>query len=89
MTSYWDDTWGVGQQMSALEVIQANLAQTVQGPYTNKTGGTSQGDDNAGSKSDDAKVGMKAITGGDRAGASILTILVLVGWLGGLAWLAI
>jgi len=40
----WDNTWGVGQQMSALEVIQSNLITHVDGPVTNTTGGTSKGD---------------------------------------------
>lgn len=39
----WDGTYGVGQQMSALEVIQSNLIQRVQGPVSNSTGGTSSG----------------------------------------------
>lgn len=39
----WDGTYGVGQQMSALEVIQSNLITTVKGPVTNNTGGTSAG----------------------------------------------
>lgn len=39
----WDGTYGVGQQMSALEVIQSNLIHEVAGPLTNSTGGTSTG----------------------------------------------
>lgn len=39
----WDSTYGVGQQMSALEVIQSNLITQVKGPVSNSTGGTSQG----------------------------------------------
>lgn len=39
-----DGMFGVGQQMSALEVIQSNLIQRVAGPLSNGTGGTSQGD---------------------------------------------
>lgn len=42
-TGTWDNTWGVGQQMSALEVIQSNLIHTVQGPLSSTTGGTSKG----------------------------------------------
>ena len=44
----WDGTMGVGQQMSALEVVQANLIDLVPVPVTNKTGGTSQGNPAAG-----------------------------------------
>jgi len=43
-TGGWDGSFGVGQQMSALEVIQSNLITQVQGPVTNNTGGTSKGD---------------------------------------------
>ena len=42
--STYDGSYGVGQQMSALEVIQANLISQVAGPLTNTTGGTSTGD---------------------------------------------
>lgn len=40
----YDGLYGVGQQMSALEVIQSTLIQQVSGPVTNSTGGTSKGD---------------------------------------------
>lgn len=82
----WDNTYGVGQQMNALEVIQSNLIQQVQGPLSNKTGGTSQGNPSAGTGGDmspGAPTGQ--ITTGDKAGAGILTALILVLILGG-AW---
>lgn len=41
-TGEFDGTTGVGQQLSALEVVQANLYNTVAGPLTNSTGGTSK-----------------------------------------------
>ncbi|KAG9541235.1 mannan endo-1,6-alpha-mannosidase DCW1 precursor, partial [Aureobasidium melanogenum] len=88
-TVTWDNTWGVGQQLCALEVIQSNLINTVQGPLTNKTGGTSTGDDSAGSKGDSDPTKMKKITDADRAGAVILTILVLASWVGAMIWLII
>ncbi|KAK4494275.1 hypothetical protein PRZ48_014573 [Zasmidium cellare] len=44
-------------QMNALEVFQSNLISTAKGPVTNSTGGTSQGDPNAGTDS-----GSKPIT---------------------------
>lgn len=86
---HWDGTYGVGQQMSALEVMQSNLIDKVQGPVGNKTGGISVGDPSAGTGGDTnpgAPTGR--ITTGDKAGAGILTALVIVGILGG-AWYAL
>ncbi|KAI5245322.1 mannan endo-1,6-alpha-mannosidase [Aureobasidium subglaciale] len=86
----WDNTWGVGQQLCALEVIQSNLIKGARGPVTNSTGGTSTGDDAAGGKSDSERAGVpRKITQADRAGAVIITILVLAGWIGGMIWLII
>lgn len=86
MGTTWDGTYGVGQQMSALEVIQSNLIQQVQGPVSNKTGGTSQGNPSAGTGGDSTPGSPTTpITTGSKAGAGILTALVLVTLLGG-AW---
>jgi len=82
----WDGTYGVGQQMSALEVIQSNLIDNVQGPLNNKSGGTSQGDASAGTGGDsNPNQPASAITTADKAGAGIITAIILVGLLGG-AW---
>lgn len=43
-TATYDGAYGVGQQMSALQVIQANLIKQAASPVTNSTGGTSSGD---------------------------------------------
>ena len=89
-TTTWDGTQGVGQQMSALAPIQAMMipANDLQAPLTLDTGGTSKADPNAGtdvegSGQDDKKnkAATEKITDGDRAGAGILTFLVLVGML--------
>lgn len=90
----WDGTYGVGQQMNALEVFQSNLEDLVPGPLSNATGGTSRGNPSAGTGPDSANnVGgggggpgsIHPITTGDRAGAGILTAMVVVFVLGG-AW---
>jgi mannan endo-1,6-alpha-mannosidase len=47
-TGTYDGDYGPGQQMSALEVIQANLLDAVAGPVSNLTGGTSTGNNLAG-----------------------------------------
>jgi mannan endo-1,6-alpha-mannosidase len=90
-TKWWEGTYdgvtGVGQQMSALEVIQSTLIDNVQGPVGNKTGGTSVGDPNAGTGGSSIVNPPKEITTADRAGAGILSALVLVGILGGAWWM--
>ncbi|CAK1363819.1 Mannan endo-1,6-alpha-mannosidase DCW1 [Cercospora beticola] len=77
-TGEWDGAFGVGQQMNALEVIQANLIDQVSGPVGNGTGATSVGDPNAGTRGDNDIAEPSDITTADRAGAGILTALVLV-----------
>ncbi len=85
----WDGTTGVGQQMSALEVIQSNLITKVSAPFTNTTGGTSQGNPDAGSGSVSSSTQLVSTptTTGDRVGAGFLTTLVVVSILGGAWWM--
>lgn len=94
-TTTWDGTYGVGQQMSALAAIGANmiLVEDLKAPYTSSTGGTSTSDPSAGtSAGDDTTSDGEAtavITTGDRAGAGILTALALVLTLGGAGWMVL
>lgn len=87
----WDGTQGVGQQMGALSVIQANLIDQVSVPVTNKTGGTSQGNAAAGGgggvSTSDPALSQNAITQGSRAGAGVLTCLVLISVIGCSWWM--
>jgi mannan endo-1,6-alpha-mannosidase len=87
--STWDGTYGVGQQMSALSVIQANLIDEAPELVTNTTGGTSEGNAAAGTKgsSTDSSTVITPATGADKAGAGILTALVLCGLIGGCAFI--
>jgi mannan endo-1,6-alpha-mannosidase len=87
--SAFDGSVGVGEQMSALEVIQSNLITKVPGPVTNKTGGTSKGNPSAGTGGDNTPdlLHTGAITTGDKAGAGFLTVLILVGMVGGAWWM--
>ena len=90
--STWDGQKGVGEQMSALSVIQANLISKVAPPVTAKSGGTSKGNPAAGSGGDNPVQYMdpnanKKITMGDKAGAGILTALVLGGLVAGVWWI--
>ena len=90
----WDGKMGVGEQMSALSVIQGNLIQKVAGPVTMNKGGTSKSDPSAGSSGDnpvsntDDPAVTRKITVGDKAGASILTALALGGLLGTTYWIS-
>ncbi|KAL1970207.1 hypothetical protein VTN77DRAFT_5367 [Rasamsonia byssochlamydoides] len=78
----YDGSTGVGEQMSAMEIFQANLIDTVHGPVTNNTGGTSKGDDNAGTGSDSEEDSFgqeeRVITVADRAGAGVATVIVVL-----------
>jgi len=88
MGTTWDKSNGVGQQMSALEVIQVNLVSNATGPLTNSTGGTSQGNPSAGSGgTKDPTLPKSAITGKDRVGAGFLTTFVIVSLVGGVWWI--
>lgn len=78
--------------MAVLEIIQSNLVDTAPGWVSAVKGtGTSEGDVNAGSDSsstaDDLMV--TPVTTSDRAGAGILTALILIGVVGGSATLII
>ncbi|KAL3418782.1 glycosyl hydrolase family 76 [Phlyctema vagabunda] len=86
----WDGDQGVGEQMSALEVIQSNLIAQVDGPLTNSTGGTSVGNPNAGSTSEDSIITQTPPSKeSDRIGAGFVTAVVLVSFLGMIFWMII
>lgn len=85
----WDGTYGIGQQMNALEVIQSNLINNVQAPVTSNTGGTSQGDPTAGTGTTVTPSYHKYnIDTSDKAGASILTIMFGGGSIAAALWAA-
>lgn len=85
----WDGNYGLGEQMSALSVIQANLIKDARGPVTDSNGGTSKGDPNAGSSNSNHVGGSlikdRTMSLGDRIGAAFLTLGMLAGVVGG-AW---
>ena len=87
--STYDGNPGVGQQMSALSVIQCMLLNSASPLLTNTTGGTSEGDPSAGTSpqanSDPATI-LPATTG-DKAGAGIVTVILLVSILGGVGFM--
>lgn len=88
--STWDGTSGVGQQMAALQVIQANMISQAKEPLTSTSGGTSKGDPSAGSSDSAGENPTVAAppTTKDKAGAGILTAVVAIVVLGGLGWVS-
>jgi mannan endo-1,6-alpha-mannosidase len=86
-TGSFDGSLGVGEQMSALEVVQGMLIDQVPGPVTNGTGGTSKGNPNAGTGASTV-INLNSITTGDKAGAGIVTLLILVFMFAGSWWMA-
>jgi mannan endo-1,6-alpha-mannosidase len=95
-TSTYDGTTGVGQQMSALGMMNAALVQVPNEkaviPVTNSTGGTSVGDVSAGSSAPLTAAAMDTtapITTGDKVAAGFLTFAVLSGVLGGSVFMAL
>jgi len=89
MGTTWDGSYGVGQEMAALEVIQSNLISQVAAPVTNMTGGTSKGNNAAGTKSSSSPISITGATEGDRVGAGFVTTVVLACFVGMIWWMVI
>jgi mannan endo-1,6-alpha-mannosidase len=87
-TKTYDGSHGAGQQMNVLGAVSSLLIDTVSPPYTNNTGGTSKGDYNAGAHSDSFNSKPSPPTVGDKAGASILTIVILVSAMSTFGWMS-
>ncbi|KAK2063680.1 family 76 glycosyl hydrolase [Colletotrichum caudatum] len=83
-----DKTSGAGEQMNVLAAVSSLLIDSVEPPATNTTGGISKGDPEAGSKSRD-NIELDPISTADRAGAGILTAIVLAGGLGTWGWMSL
>ncbi|GME69660.1 unnamed protein product [[Candida] boidinii] len=75
----WDGFYGLGEQISALEVMNNLLIDDRPGPFTNRSGGSSVGNADAGL---DSKIVTNpneiTITNGDKAGAGFITAIVLI-----------
>ncbi|KAK4154505.1 glycoside hydrolase [Chaetomidium leptoderma] len=83
-----DKTSGAGEAMGALAAVSSLLIDQAPPPATNATG-ISRGDPNAGSRSRGAVEPLTPITTGDRAGAAILTFLILGGAIGTWSWMSL
>lgn len=76
--SGWDGYYGMGEQMSALEALQNRLIWTKQGPLTSDTGASSSGNGSAGLDSaTDLVQNTLSIQTKDKAGAAILTVILV------------
>jgi mannan endo-1,6-alpha-mannosidase len=87
-----DGVYGLGEQMSALEVIQNLRYMDMPLPYTAKNGGTSKGDINAGWTRDNKTNNTLEefdITTGSKVGASFITAVIGVSLICGLVYLVI
>jgi len=87
-TGTFDGLTGVGEQMAVLEILQSNLQPFSPGPLAANSGGTSVGNPSAGGAGDTKVVPLDSITTADKAGAGILTTLVLIATFGGSWWMA-
>ncbi|KAL2192667.1 glycoside hydrolase family 76 protein [Corynascus similis CBS 632.67] len=83
-----DKTSGAGEAMDVLAAVSSLLIEEADPPAT-KHNGLSKGDPNAGSRSRGPTEPLAPITAGDRAGASILTLLILGGFIGTWGWMSI
>jgi mannan endo-1,6-alpha-mannosidase len=84
----YDGSTGVGEQMSAMEIFQANLLTVGRGPFTNSSGGTSVGGNGDYNAVDEDILGPKMpVTNADRAGAGIVTVAVIAAILGSVWWI--
>ncbi|KAK3996725.1 glycoside hydrolase [Cladorrhinum sp. PSN332] len=87
-TKAYDGSHGAGQQMNVLGAVSSLLVGQSKPPVTNSTGGTSKGDPNAGTHSDNFKHEEAPPTAGDKAGAGVLTFAVLVSVIGTFGWMS-
>lgn len=89
-TGTYDGLTGAGQQMNALGALISVLVAIdpdagAGAPVTNSTGGTSAGNPNAGTDSS-VHAETAIVQTKDRAGAGIITALLLLTFLPALAW---
>jgi mannan endo-1,6-alpha-mannosidase len=89
LSGKFDGNVGAGQEMNVLGAVSSLLVDNVGGPVGTDTGGTSKGDPNAGAGTQDVnKTPTGPITGGDRAGAAILTVVMLGSACGLFGWMS-
>jgi mannan endo-1,6-alpha-mannosidase len=85
----YDGKTGAGQEMAALSAVSSLLIPAAKPPLTAKDGGTSKGNPNAGNGGDSSLTAKKPITTADKAGAGILTFVVLGSACGIFGWMSV
>lgn len=85
----YDGVGGVGPQMTALNIISVLNAARVAPPYTNSTGGSSQGNPGLGTNDDTTRLPIVTdpATAGDKAGAAFFTMVIVALWCSGAWWM--
>ncbi|KAL2844478.1 glycoside hydrolase [Aspergillus pseudodeflectus] len=84
----WDKTIGMEQEIIATLMLSSVLVSEKSAPpLTSTTGGNSTSNPNMGTKDDDKVTEPSKISTGDRAGASILTVLFVGLWGGMTVWM--
>lgn len=83
----WDGYYGLGEQMSALEVMQNLRIRDRPAPYTADTGGTSQGNPAAGTETTSTNLSPLTLDKGDSAGAAIITVVIGFSIIGSALWI--
>ena len=90
-TRKFDNDVGAGQEMNVLAAVSSLLIDTVGAPVTHESGGTSKGNPNAGAgdagSADGAGKIWSPVTTGDRAGAGIITFILLGSAIGLFGWM--
>lgn len=80
-------SFGVGEQMAALEVIQSLLYPAVAGPVSRNSGGISLSSPDAGIENTTEFPTFENITLGEKIGVSVLTVVMLASSVAGAAWM--
>ncbi|CCH46054.1 Mannan endo-1,6-alpha-mannosidase [Wickerhamomyces ciferrii] len=85
----WDNKYGLGEQMCALEIFNSLLAPESPAPYNHENEGVGQGNVDAGKDSDSTSLDRSdlKIETKDRAGAAIVTAICLLILIIGSIWM--
>lgn len=75
--------------MNVVGAVSSLLIGTAHVPVTNDTGGTSKGNPNAGSNPNSFLRPVAPVTAGDKAGAGIVTVIIIGSLCTGLAWMSL
>ncbi|AAS51028.1 ACL200Wp [Eremothecium gossypii ATCC 10895] len=88
----WDGKYGLGEQLSALEIIQNTLIHTKPPPTTANEGAKSKGDPSAGLYDNSPNIitlSTRQIGLKDRVGAGFMTVVLLIPFITGSIWMSI